>query len=85
MRQSSGPDYDVDDAFHAALQSVGPAAVPGADGDLFGAISEGKVSVVTDHIETFTETGIKLKSGAELEADIDRHRDRPVLRAARRR
>src|SRR3546814_15106269 len=27
-------------------------------------------SVVTDHIETFTETGIKLKSGKQLDADI---------------
>ena len=32
--------------------------------------ASGKVSVVTDHIETFTETGIRLKSGAELEADL---------------
>ena len=32
--------------------------------------AHGKVSVVTDQIETFTETGIRLKSGAELEADI---------------
>jgi cation diffusion facilitator CzcD-associated flavoprotein CzcO len=40
------------------------------DGDLFKAISAGKASVVTDHIDTFTETGIRLKSGDELEADI---------------
>lgn len=43
-------------------------AVP--DGDMFKAIRNGKVSVVTDHIESFTEKGIKLKSGQELEADI---------------
>ncbi|WP_035882616.1 flavin-containing monooxygenase [Cupriavidus metallidurans] len=43
-------------------------AVP--DGDLFKVICEGKASVVTDHIETFTETGIRLKSGKSLEADI---------------
>ncbi|WP_062794394.1 flavin-containing monooxygenase, partial [Cupriavidus metallidurans] len=43
-------------------------AVP--DGDLFKVISEGKASVVTDHIETFTETGIRLKSGKSLDADI---------------
>ena len=43
-------------------------AVP--DGDLFAAIREGRASVVTDTIETFTEKGIKLTSGAELEADI---------------
>jgi monooxygenase len=43
-------------------------AVP--DGDLFKAISEGRASVVTDHIRTFTETGIELESGRTLEADI---------------
>ncbi|UBM08570.1 flavin-containing monooxygenase [Cupriavidus metallidurans] len=43
-------------------------AVP--DGDLFKVISEGKASVVTDHIETITETGIRLKSGKSLDADI---------------
>jgi monooxygenase len=40
------------------------------DGDMFKVIREGKASVVTDEIETFTETGIKLKSGQELPADI---------------
>ncbi|AFM11472.1 flavin-containing monooxygenase [Turneriella parva] len=40
------------------------------DGDLFKTLKSGKASVVTDQIETFTETGIKLKSGNELEADI---------------
>jgi cation diffusion facilitator CzcD-associated flavoprotein CzcO len=40
------------------------------DNDLFAAISSGRVSVVTDGIETFTETGIRLGSGAELEADL---------------
>jgi monooxygenase len=40
------------------------------DGDLFKAISNGSASVVTDRIETFTEGGILLESGEELEADI---------------
>jgi monooxygenase len=40
------------------------------DGDLFKAIREGKASVVTDEIETFGETGLKLRSGDELPADI---------------
>jgi len=43
-------------------------AVP--DGDLFAAIREGRASVVTDTIETFTETGIQLTSGQHLDADI---------------
>jgi monooxygenase len=40
------------------------------DGDLFKALRSGKASVATDTIERFTENGIKLTSGAELEADV---------------
>ncbi len=40
------------------------------DGDLFHAIRDGHVTVVTDRIETFTETGIALASGSTLDADI---------------
>jgi monooxygenase len=40
------------------------------DGDLFSALRDGSASVVTDQIETFTERGIRLGSGAELEADL---------------
>ena len=40
------------------------------DGDLFQAIRNGRVSVVTDEIDTVTEHGLRLRSGAELEADI---------------
>ena len=43
-------------------------AVP--DGDLFEAISDGSASVVTDRIATFTETGLLLESGREIEADV---------------
>jgi cation diffusion facilitator CzcD-associated flavoprotein CzcO len=40
------------------------------DSDLFRAIREGRASVVTDEIEAFTETGLQLKSGERLDADI---------------
>lgn len=40
------------------------------DGDLFAALREGRASVVTDHIDTFIDKGIRLRSGAELEADL---------------
>ena len=43
------------------------------DADLFAAIKAGKASVVTDQIETFTETGIRVRSGEEL--DRRHHRD----------
>jgi cation diffusion facilitator CzcD-associated flavoprotein CzcO len=42
--------------------------VPGAD--FYKAIQAGTASVVTDHVDTFTEKGIRLRSGEELEADI---------------
>jgi monooxygenase len=62
--------YDVGTHF---TPSYGPwdqrlCMVP--DGDLFKAIKAGKASVVTEHIDTFTEAGIRLVSGQELEADI---------------
>ena len=40
------------------------------NGDLFTAIRSGRASVVTDTIDTFTPTGIRLASGRELRADI---------------
>jgi monooxygenase len=40
------------------------------DGDLFAAVTSGRASIVTDHVDTFTESGLRLASGAELEADI---------------
>ncbi|MFC9595266.1 flavin-containing monooxygenase [Streptomyces sp. NPDC056944] len=42
--------------------------VPG--GDLFTTLRSGRASVVTDHIETFTETGVRVRSGEEIPADI---------------
>jgi len=40
------------------------------DGDIFQAVKSGKASIVTDEIDRFTETGIALKSGETLDADI---------------
>jgi monooxygenase len=62
--------YDVDTHFkpHYSPWDQRLCAVP--DGDLFKAISSGAASVVTDRIECFTETGIRLASGSELPADI---------------
>src|SRR4051812_32647673 len=40
------------------------------DDDLFKVLSDGSASIATDRIDTFTENGIKLKSGKELEADV---------------
>jgi monooxygenase len=40
------------------------------DSDLFRSIRDGRASVVTDHIESFTESGLRLKSGGQLDAEI---------------
>ena len=59
------------DALQPALQPVGAARLPGArQRPVPGHAREDRASIVTDQIETFTEKGLKLRSGAELEADI---------------
>ncbi|HXY44098.1 MAG TPA: NAD(P)/FAD-dependent oxidoreductase [Acidimicrobiales bacterium] len=62
--------YDVATHFSPPYQPWDQRLCLVPDGDLFKAISRGQVSVVTDTIETFTERGLQLESGAELEADV---------------
>ena len=65
------PDgYDVDTHFSPRYNPWDQRFCLVPDGDLFKAISDGRASVVTDTIDTFTETGIRLSSGQDLEADI---------------
>jgi cation diffusion facilitator CzcD-associated flavoprotein CzcO len=65
-----GKDYPVDKHFKPNYQPWDQRACLAPDGDLFNAIKNGSASVVTDHIDTFTATGITLQSGEELAADI---------------
>lgn len=64
------PSYDLDIHFNPRYDPWDERICVIPDGDLFEAIAAGRVSVVTDRIRTFTENGIELTSGAELEADI---------------
>jgi monooxygenase len=64
------PGYDVDTHFRPAYQPWDQRLCLVPDGDLFTAIREGRASVVTDQIEESTETGLRLRSGGELEADV---------------
>lgn len=69
VRKQLGDDYDMSHFTPKYMPwDERLCAVP--DGDLFEAIKSGKASVVTDHIDRFTENGILLKSGKTLEADI---------------
>ena len=70
VREFLGPDFDVEKHFTPAYRPWQQRIAFVPDGDLFQGIASGKASVVTDHIERFTEKGILLKSGEELEADI---------------
>ncbi|MFZ9384738.1 MAG: flavin-containing monooxygenase [Ilumatobacteraceae bacterium] len=70
VRKGLGPDFDVDTHFTPSYNPWDQRLCLIPNGDLFAAINSGKASVVTDHIDTFTESGIRLKSGKVLEADI---------------
>jgi cation diffusion facilitator CzcD-associated flavoprotein CzcO len=70
VRAQLGPDYDVDKHFTPTYNPWDQRLCLVPDADMFREIKAGRASVVTDHIETFTETGIRLKSGEELEADV---------------
>ena len=65
-----GEDYDLSPNFTPKYRPWQQRLAYLPDGDLFQAIASGKASVVTDHIERFTDKGILLKSGELLEADI---------------
>ena len=70
VRGHLGDDYDVDKHFTPRYMPWDQRLCLVPNGDIFNAINSGKASVVTDTIDTFTEEGIKLDSGEELEADI---------------
>jgi len=70
VRKELGKDYDVDKHFTPDYNPWDQRLCLVPNGDLFVAIRSGKVSVVTDQIDTFVENGIRLQSGAELLADI---------------
>ena len=65
-----GEDYDIDTHFTPKYKPWDERLCFVPNADMFEAMKSGKASVVTDHIDQFTETGIKLKSGEELTADI---------------
>jgi monooxygenase len=64
------PGFDIDTHFRPRYEPWDERVCIVRDGDLFEALRRGKASVVTDRIETFTETGVQLASGEQLEADI---------------
>ncbi len=64
------PGYDIDTHLTPSYNPWDQRLCVAPDGDLFRAVRGGRASIVTDRVETFTETGVALASGAELEADV---------------
>jgi len=65
-----GKDFDVATHFSPSYKPWDQRLCLVPNGDLFRSLRKGTSSVVTDHIDRFTELGIQLKSGKMLEADI---------------
>ncbi len=70
LERSLPPGYDIDTHFTPRYDPWDQRFCAVPNGDLFASIRAGTSSVVTDHIERFTEKGVLLASGTELEADI---------------
>jgi cation diffusion facilitator CzcD-associated flavoprotein CzcO len=69
VRRKLGPDYDLKH-FTPDYSPWDQRLCLAPDADIFRSIRAGRASVVTDRIETFTEGGLRLKSGEHLDADI---------------
>jgi cation diffusion facilitator CzcD-associated flavoprotein CzcO len=70
VRKKLHEGFDVDTHFTPSYRPWDQRLCLVPDGDLFEAIVDDRVEVVTDHIESFTETGLQLRSGKLLEADV---------------
>ena len=70
LQKELGPRTDLSTHFNPRYNPWEQRVCLVPDSDLFHAMREGRASIVTDQIETFTEKGLRLRSGSELEADI---------------
>jgi monooxygenase len=70
VKRFVGAHLDVDKHFTPSYKPWDQRLCFVPDGDLFDSIRSGRASVVTDHIDSLTESGIKLRSGEELLADL---------------
>ena len=70
VEKQLGKEYDIEKHFGPKYNPWDQRLCLVPDNDLFESINHGSSSVVTDHIERFTEKGILTRSGQELEADI---------------
>ena len=69
-RSALPPGFDVDTHFSPSYDPWDQRLCICPDGDLFDALSDGRASIVTDTVRSFTEYGIELGSGVTLGADL---------------
>ena len=70
IKKELGEGHEVEKHFSPSYNPWDQRVCLVPNGDLFAVIKEGKASVVTDHIDSFVENGLLLKSGKLLEADM---------------
>jgi monooxygenase len=70
MKRQLPKDFDVDTHFNPRYDPWDQRMCIVPDNDLFKSIKSGRVDVVTDTVETFTETGLQLGGGGRLDADL---------------
>ena len=70
IKKELGEGHEVEKHFSPSYNPWDQRVCLVPNSDLFAAIKTGKANVETDQIETFTETGLQLKSGKHLEADV---------------
>ena len=69
-RSALPPGFDVDTHFSPSYDPWDQRLCVCPDGDLFEVLSDGRASIVTDTVTSFTEDGIELGSGVTLGADL---------------
>ena len=70
VAEAMGPDFDVEKHFTPSYYPWDQRLCLLPNGDLLTALRERRATIVTDHIDTFTSTGVRTKSGETIEADI---------------
>jgi len=70
IRHYAGQDFQFEPHFVPKYRVWQQRLAFCPEGDIFKAAVAGKLSVVTDTLQTFTETGVRTSSGEEIEADI---------------
>ncbi|MFS2318883.1 flavin-containing monooxygenase [Maricaulis sp. D1M11] len=70
IRQELGEEFDIDRHFTPKYKPWDERFCVAPDGDFFKALATDKADIATDDIETFTRKGIRLKSGAHIDADL---------------